>query len=217
MQAFEHVETGSNLEASNGPGAGRPEAPTAASKGGKGKGVGAKALPEDLTPAPETKPADEGTNASPGEQQKPALKEEPAEKAVAEAASDLPASKPTKSTPRMPEQAIPEPPPALTDCAVDRRLRRIMQPRTNGEFKVPMEVVENWRDHEKRSQVKLMFEKAGYHPVGLLMTASCLLLIFVICPLNTQLCDPSRSCLSSVSVVSMRRSKSRRCRLIISL
>ena len=54
------------------------------------------------------------------------------------------------------------PPQRLTPAAVDRRLRRVMAPRTDGTFKVPENAVADWKDLEKRHKIKAIFEKCGY-------------------------------------------------------
>ena len=57
---------------------------------------------------------------------------------------------------------VKEPPKKLSPAAVDRRLRRTMEPRTDGTYKVPMEVIEQWKDKEKRPKLTATFEKLGY-------------------------------------------------------
>lgn len=54
------------------------------------------------------------------------------------------------------------PPKQLSRAAVDKRLRRTMQPRADGTFLVPECVREKWKDLGTRSEVMSMFEKAGY-------------------------------------------------------
>ena len=39
-----------------------------------------------------------------------------------------------------------DPPKQLSKAAVDRRLYRVMQPRTSGEYKVPKDVIETYKD-----------------------------------------------------------------------
>ena len=64
------------------------------------------------------------------------------------------------------EMFVPEqgPPPKLSAGAIDKRLRRIMAPRTNGTHKVPDEVLRQWKDLDQRGQVRNAFEKVGYKP-----------------------------------------------------
>ena len=56
----------------------------------------------------------------------------------------------------------PTPPAHLSPGAVDRRLRRVFAPKTNGTFKVPEAAVEEYKCPEKRSRICAMFEKCGY-------------------------------------------------------
>lgn len=56
------------------------------------------------------------------------------------------------------------PPEQLSYGAVDKRLRRIMTPRANGDFKVPQQVVEQWKNKNTRPKVMSLFEKSGYQP-----------------------------------------------------
>ena len=55
------------------------------------------------------------------------------------------------------------PPPKLSQGAINKRLYRICQPRADGSFKVPREVVEDYRDLGKRDNVVALFEKVGYN------------------------------------------------------
>lgn len=69
-----------------------------------------------------------------------------------------------------PEQA---PPAELTKSAIDKRLRRIMQPRADGTQKIPDEIIAQWKDPLTRDKVLALFEKCGYHPdQGLNKTSS---------------------------------------------
>ncbi|OLP74858.1 hypothetical protein AK812_SmicGene45483 [Symbiodinium microadriaticum] len=56
------------------------------------------------------------------------------------------------------------PPKQLSKQAVDRRLYRVVQPKTNGEYKVPKEVVDEYKDKDRRPKLMSMFEKLGYDP-----------------------------------------------------
>ena len=56
------------------------------------------------------------------------------------------------------------PPKQLSYSAVDKRLRRIMTPRANGDLKVPQQVVDQWKNKNTRPKVMSMFEKSGYQP-----------------------------------------------------
>ena len=47
-----------------------------------------------------------------------------------------------------------------------KRLRRACAPRGNGEYKVPMEIVKDFKDLDKRNHVFKIFEKCGYDPVA---------------------------------------------------
>ena len=71
------------------------------------------------------------------------------------------------------EQAKP-PPKQLSKAAIQKRLYRIMQPKSDGTFKVPQEVLDNYRDPEKRDDVINLFEKSGYEPAGICV---CLFLL----------------------------------------
>ena len=63
----------------------------------------------------------------------------------------------------MKQEPVLEPPAQISDKAVESRLRRVFQPRTNGEFKVPLEVVQQYQDKDNmRPKLKAMFEKVGY-------------------------------------------------------
>ncbi|CAE7634225.1 unnamed protein product [Symbiodinium sp. CCMP2592] len=57
-----------------------------------------------------------------------------------------------------------DPPKQLTKAAVDRRLYRIVQPRANGEYKVPKDVIDTYKDKDRRPTLMSMFEKLGYDP-----------------------------------------------------
>ena len=60
------------------------------------------------------------------------------------------------------------PPAKLSKGAIQKRLYRIMQPRSDGSFKVPQELLDQYRDPEKRDGVINLFEKTGYEPAGIL-------------------------------------------------
>ena len=59
----------------------------------------------------------------------------------------------------VPEEA---PQPALPKAAADARLRRVVAPRANGTYLVPKEVVEIWKDKDKRDSLRSMFEKCNH-------------------------------------------------------
>ena len=61
------------------------------------------------------------------------------------------------------DQTIP-PPPQLSVKAANQRLRRVMQPRSDGSFLVPECVREKWKDLATRSEVMAMFEKVAFEP-----------------------------------------------------
>ena len=52
----------------------------------------------------------------------------------------------------------------LSYSAVDKRLRRIMTPRANGDLKVPQQVIDQWKNKNTRPDVMSLFEKSGYQP-----------------------------------------------------
>lgn len=56
------------------------------------------------------------------------------------------------------------PPEVLSKAAVDKRLRRIMQLRSDGTSKVPQEFRDQWKDPLQRESILAMFEKCGYNP-----------------------------------------------------
>ena len=58
---------------------------------------------------------------------------------------------------------IPPPPPQLSEGAIDRRLRRIVAPRSNGKHKVPQQVVDQFENKEERRSLQAAFEKVGYN------------------------------------------------------
>lgn len=66
----------------------------------------------------------------------------------------------------VPEDRVPgqEPPPELSRSAIDKRLRRVMQPRADGTDKVPEEIIQQWKDPLTRDKVMALFEKCGYKP-----------------------------------------------------
>lgn len=53
-----------------------------------------------------------------------------------------------------------QPPTFLSAAAADQRLRRLMTPKANGEYKVPMEVVNQYK--ESKDSVQKLFEKCGH-------------------------------------------------------
>ena len=113
-------------------------------------------LPErqDLAPSQEIPSAQESPPA-----QKPAPSQ-PKE------ASSKPAEVPGKRAGYKAPNAI-KPPGEMNHSAMMKRLRRIVTPKENGEFKVPKEVVDEFHDKEKRENVWRAFEKSGYDPVFL--------------------------------------------------
>ncbi|CAK9065748.1 Uncharacterized protein SCF082_LOCUS33584 [Durusdinium trenchii] len=54
------------------------------------------------------------------------------------------------------------PPPKLTRGAIKKWLWRLVQPKASGKFKVPKEVVDEYRDERTRGRVEALFEKSGY-------------------------------------------------------
>ena len=54
------------------------------------------------------------------------------------------------------------PPQRLSRLAADQRLRRTMQPRANGTFKVPKIIRNKWANLATRDEVFALFEKSGY-------------------------------------------------------
>ena len=52
----------------------------------------------------------------------------------------------------------------LSYSDVDKRLRRIMTPRANGDLKVPQQVIDQWKNKNTRPDVMSLFEKSGYQP-----------------------------------------------------
>ena len=57
------------------------------------------------------------------------------------------------------------PPEQLSVGAIDKRLRRVMAPRANGEYLVSQDFVKMWNDKlVGRDKVRALFEKAAYCP-----------------------------------------------------
>ena len=89
-------------------------------------------------------------------------KQEPSSGGPAKRAGDvLPDGEKAESDIEVPPE---EPPEKLSQGAIDKRLRRIMTPRSSGDLKVPQEVVDQWKDKDERWKVRAAFEKAGYKP-----------------------------------------------------
>ena len=76
-------------------------------------------------------------------------------------ATPLPES---KGDVKEPPHELPVPPPELSWSAVDKRLRRLMNPTARGEFKIPEEVRNQWLDKSTRESVMSLFEKCAYSP-----------------------------------------------------
>ena len=66
------------------------------------------------------------------------------------------------------EEAAPQvqqPPPGIVpERKIGERLRRVFQPRANGTYKVPKEMLEEYNNLLSRKRVMAMFEKVGYDP-----------------------------------------------------
>ena len=54
----------------------------------------------------------------------------------------------------------PPPPIFLSEQAADQRLRRIMTPKSDGSYKVPVQMVEQYK--KNKNEVKKMFERCGH-------------------------------------------------------
>ena len=54
------------------------------------------------------------------------------------------------------------PPAKLSKGAIQKRLWRIVQPKANGSFKVPQDVIDEYKDEHTRKNVESLFEKSGY-------------------------------------------------------
>ena len=65
------------------------------------------------------------------------------------------------------------PPKKLTQAAIARRMYRIMQPKTNGEYKVSQECLETYKNAETRPKLFAVFEKVGYNADRVLKRQSC--------------------------------------------
>lgn len=63
-----------------------------------------------------------------------------------------------------PSQVFEDPPEQLSKSAVDKRLRRVMQPRADGSLLVPQELKAQWKDPLTRDTVLALFEKCAYKP-----------------------------------------------------
>ena len=61
----------------------------------------------------------------------------------------------------------PPPPPMLSDAAARARLRRVCQPNSKGEYKVPQEVVDKFKDAKGgREDLMKQFERCAHDPDG---------------------------------------------------
>ena len=88
--------------------------------------------------------------------------------------AEIPPSQPrspevTEETPQ-PEEAAgqdipkdpPLPPPSITERKIKERLRRIFTPHADGSYKVPLEMVEEYKCLERRGKIMALFEKVGF-------------------------------------------------------
>ena len=129
----------------------RPSTGQLPRKGGQGKGLGTK------PPAP----------AAPliAVQKEPGTEKEPQD--LQNTPKSRTAKRSLEKPGRIPEgyEDAPTPPAKLSTGAIDRRLRRIVTPKSNGDFKVPDEIVRQFKgDKEERDKLFAAFEKVGYRP-----------------------------------------------------
>ena len=61
------------------------------------------------------------------------------------------------------DEVLREPPKKLTQAAISRRMYRIMQPKSNGEYKVSEECLATYKNMETRPKLLAVFEKVGYN------------------------------------------------------
>lgn len=99
----------------------------------------------------------------------PASEAPPSEAPPSEApASEAPASEvPSGDTPQNDEDIFGDelPPVFLSTAAAQARLRRCCQPNAKGEYKVPKQVLDKFRDVKGgRKELEKMFEKCGHDP-----------------------------------------------------
>ena len=73
-----------------------------------------------------------------------------------------PAPREADSDDAMDESDNENPPVKITKSAVNKRLRRVMQQRSNGSYKVPREMVDQYRDLDQRDSVFALFERCGF-------------------------------------------------------
>ncbi|CAK9035003.1 unnamed protein product [Durusdinium trenchii] len=57
-----------------------------------------------------------------------------------------------------------QPPEYISPAAAKARLRRVCEPNSKGEYKVPKDIVDQFKDKESRSNLEKMFEKCGNNP-----------------------------------------------------
>ena len=62
------------------------------------------------------------------------------------------------------EPETPVAPTMLTQAAANARLRRVCTPNSKGEYKVPQQVVDQFKDLAKRLDLMKIFEKVGHNP-----------------------------------------------------
>lgn len=71
-------------------------------------------------------------------------------------------NEPPPPPPQQVDPTPPQPPAALSDGAINARLRRLMKPRGDGSYLVPEEVVRDWQNNETRDKIKALFERTAY-------------------------------------------------------
>ena len=66
---------------------------------------------------------------------------------------------------------ISEPPPEISQKALDARLRRVTKPRSNGTYLIPEDIRKAYEDLHGggRDQVRFLFERAAYDPAASLL------------------------------------------------
>lgn len=52
----------------------------------------------------------------------------------------------------------------ISQCAIDSRMRRVMAPNVNGEFKVSTEIIKQWQTRKGRKSLEQLFQSCGYSP-----------------------------------------------------
>ena len=52
----------------------------------------------------------------------------------------------------------------LSPEAVEGRLRRVFQPNCKGEYKVSLDIVQQWKNRKTRKPLEQLFQRCGFNP-----------------------------------------------------